>query len=122
MWQKFMMISVNAILTTLNDISVKEITENETYSSLYRKLCGEFMLVAAASGATLSQDLIDSRFKMLMEAAPKATTSMALDARKNNPTEIETLVGEIARRGAALNIPVPEYARAYKELLRMGVR
>ncbi len=63
--------------------------------------------VARAAGVSLPDvDLVAMGFKLASALGP-ATSSTAQDIERDRPTEIDSLNGFIARRGAALGVPTP---------------
>ena len=67
----------------------------------------EIVAVAGAQGVTLSHAALMEAGIRLGEAAVRATSSTEQDIARGRPTEIDSLNGYIARRGAALGIPTP---------------
>jgi len=67
----------------------------------------EVAAVASAAGVRLPQtDLVAMGFKLASSLGP-ATSSTSQDIERARPTEIDSLNGFIARRGAALGVPTP---------------
>lgn len=67
----------------------------------------EVAAVANAAGVRLPQtDLVAMGFKLASSLGP-ATSSTSQDIERARPTEIDSLNGFIARRGAALGVPTP---------------
>ena len=67
----------------------------------------EVSAVARASGVRMPDtDLVAMGFKLAASLGP-ATSSTAQDVERGRPTEIDSLNGFIARRGAELGVPTP---------------
>ena len=65
------------------------------------------MAVARAEGVLLPEPDVVQAALVLAEKMTGATSSMAQDIARGRPTEIDSLNGYVARRGAALGIPTP---------------
>jgi len=67
----------------------------------------ETVAVARAAGIRLSQgELVEAAFR-LGEAMAEATSSTAQEIHRGKRTEIDSLNGYVARRGAELGVPTP---------------
>ena len=79
----------------------------------------ETVAVARAEGVLLSEPAMVKAALNLAEKMTRATSSMAQDIARGRPTEIDSLNGYVARRGAALGIanPVSEILVAMVKLL-----
>ena len=67
----------------------------------------EAVAVARAAGVRLPEvDMVDTVLK-ISESMANATSSTAQDLARGKPTEIDSLNGYLARRGAELNVPTP---------------
>ncbi len=71
-----------------------------------RAIVAECQAVAQASGVPLPADIL-AQVLRIAETMPGQLSSTAQDLMAGKPTEIASLNGEIARRGAALGLPVP---------------
>ena len=67
----------------------------------------EVSAVARASGVCMPDiDLVAMAYKLANALGP-ATSSTAQDIERGRPTEIDSLNGFVARRGAELGVPTP---------------
>jgi 2-dehydropantoate 2-reductase len=72
-----------------------------------RRAVEETAAVARASGIPLPEaKLVEAAFR-LGEAMSEATSSTAQDIQRGKRTEIDSLNGYVARRGAELGVPTP---------------
>jgi 2-dehydropantoate 2-reductase len=67
----------------------------------------EAVAVARADGHDLDFDEVVERCRAVTHAVGAATSSTEQDLSRGRPTEIDALNGYVARRGAALGLPVP---------------
>jgi 2-dehydropantoate 2-reductase len=72
-----------------------------------RTIVGETVAVARADGVALSEAVLLQATYDLGEAMSGALSSTAQDLGRGKLTEIDSLNGYVARRGAALGIPTP---------------
>jgi 2-dehydropantoate 2-reductase len=72
-----------------------------------RRTIAETVAVGRADGVELSvEEMVEAAWK-LGEAMSAATSSTAQDLARGKATEIESLNGYVARRGAEAGIPTP---------------
>jgi len=67
----------------------------------------EVVAVARAAGVRMPEGLVAAAWKLGAEAMPAAVSSTAQDLARGNRTEIDSLNGYVARRGAELGVPAP---------------
>jgi 2-dehydropantoate 2-reductase len=67
----------------------------------------EVVAVASAHGISLQEAELIKSAETLGGAMTQATSSTAQDIERGRPTEIDSLNGYIARRGAELGVPTP---------------
>jgi 2-dehydropantoate 2-reductase len=111
MWVKLLCNCALNAISALAHARYGEIADNADARQVMQKVVDEVLAVAAAAGVTLPE-IGDSR--AAMAAAMKIATQMrevfsstAQDIERGKPTEIDSLNGYIARRGAELSIAVP---------------
>ena len=76
-------------------------------AALIERAIAETVAVAHAEGVPLSESAMVEAAYQLAEKMGGATSSTAQDIARGRPTEIDSLNGYVARRGAALGIPTP---------------
>jgi len=74
---------------------------------LMRRAIEETVAVAHAEGVSLSESAVAEAALRLGTAMSEALSSTAQDIARGGPTEIDSLNGYVARRGAAFGIPTP---------------
>jgi 2-dehydropantoate 2-reductase len=74
---------------------------------LMQRAIAETVAVAHAEGVGLSESAMVDAALQLAEGMSGALSSTAQDVARGRPTEIDSLNGYVARRGAALGIATP---------------
>ncbi len=67
----------------------------------------EVVSVARAAGIFMPEGLVEAGWKLGEEMMPAAVSSTAQDIARGNRTEIDSLNGHVAQRGAELGVPTP---------------
>ena len=111
MWIKLLCNCALNAISALGHSRYGQIAESSDARRVMERVVDEVMAVARASGVTLPQ-IPDTKAGMTaaMEIATQmsgAFSSTAQDIQRNKMTEIDSLNGYIARRGAELGIDVP---------------
>lgn len=116
-WEKFYLVGANSTATSYFDSSVGEIFADEVKAQFLFSLLEEIDRVAVAKGIPFKIDVKDATIKKLRSFPYDAISSMQRDFRRaDGKTELETITGYIVRAGKELNIPVPYFNTAYKQL------
>lgn len=107
LWAKLVLNCAYNAISALSRARYGPISENAATRAVMRQVVEEVVAVGRASGIRMSEtDLIDSVWK-LGEAMPDALSSTAQDITRGKRTEIDSLNGFVARRGAELGIATP---------------
>ncbi len=107
LWSKMAMNCAYNAISALARARYGRILEFEPVRAVMRSAIAETVAVARAEGVALPEPaLVEAAFQ-LGEAMRGARSSTAQDIERGRPTEIDSLNGFIARRGAALGIPTP---------------
>ncbi|MCF6200585.1 MAG: ketopantoate reductase family protein [Hydrogenimonas sp.] len=115
-WRKFLLISAMATLTSCYDEPMGAIVEKR--GAELDEALREIMAVGIAEGAKLDKEDIE-RVKVQVGKVPfNSPTSMWLDFKAGNRTELEELTGYIVRRGEEMGMETPVMRRCYEELKR----
>ncbi|MDR1320467.1 MAG: 2-dehydropantoate 2-reductase [Gracilibacteraceae bacterium] len=80
--------------------------QREMFSGLVREMAA----VAAAMDIPLPEDILAINLKVLEGLPPDMLTSLQRDVAQDHPSEIDGLVFEPLRMGAAAGVPMPLYA------------
>jgi 2-dehydropantoate 2-reductase len=107
LWTKMSLNCAYNAISALGRAKYGRVAQSPWVREILRLAVEETVAVAGAAGVRLSADaLIAGAFK-LSQAMPEATSSTAQDIERGKRTEIDSLNGYIARRGAELGIPTP---------------
>jgi len=119
LWQKMVMNCAYNAVSALTRKRYGRLAQTPRIRELMRRAIAETVAVARAEGVALDEEAMAQAAWKLGEAMSGATSSTAQDIERGKPTEIESLNGYIARRGAALAIdtPVNETLTALVQLL-----
>lgn len=107
LWKKMVLNCAYNAISALGRARYGRMAQDERIRELMRRAIAETVAVAHADGVELRQDEMEESAWKLGEAMSGATSSTAQDIARGKVTEIESLNGYIARRGAAAGIPTP---------------
>jgi 2-dehydropantoate 2-reductase len=107
LWTKMSMNCAYNAVSALGRAKYGRIVQHPHAREVLRRAVEETAAVARASGVHLSESpLVEAAFR-LGEAMREATSSTAQDIHRGKRTEIDSLNGYVARRGAELGVPTP---------------
>jgi 2-dehydropantoate 2-reductase len=107
LWTKMSMNCAYNAVSALGRARYGRVAQHPWAREVLRLAVEETVAVAGASGIHLSQrELVEAAFR-LGEAMSEATSSTAQDIHRGKRTEIDSLNGYVARRGAELGVPTP---------------
>ena len=108
LWTKLVMNCAYNAISAVAQARCGAIKNNPLSSSIVEELIREVVLVGKASGVSLPsvEQLTEATLK-LGDVMANATSSMAQDLARGNPTEIDSLNGYVVRRGKELGIATP---------------
>jgi 2-dehydropantoate 2-reductase len=107
LWGKLAMNCAYNAVSALGRAKYGLIAQDLRARAVLRLAVEETAAVARASGVRLGNiDLVEAAFR-LGEAMSGATSSTAQDLARDKRTEIDSLNGYVARRGAELGVPTP---------------
>jgi 2-dehydropantoate 2-reductase len=107
LWTKMTMNCAYNAISALTRAQYGRLAEFPAVRSLMQRAVAETVAVARAEGVPLAEPAMLEAVFPLAEKMPAATSSTAQDIARGRPTEIDSLNGYVARRGAALGIPTP---------------
>jgi 2-dehydropantoate 2-reductase len=107
LWTKMLMNCAYNAISALAHERYGKIVAEEPARSLMRRVIEEAVAVARAEGVVLDAAAMTSDAFTLGEAMSGARSSTAQDIERGKLTEIDSLNGYVARRGAEGGIPVP---------------
>ncbi len=107
LWTKLIMNCAYNAISALSRARYARLVSNPRMRDVMRQVIEEVLAVARVAGVRMRNvDLVEAGWK-LAETMPGAISSTAQDIRRGKPTEIDSLNGFVARRGAELGIATP---------------
>lgn len=107
LWTKMSMNCAYNAVSALGRAKYGRVVRHPQAREVLRTAVEETAAVARASGIELSAaELVEAAYR-LGEAMREATSSTAQDVQRGKRTEIDSLNGYVARRGAELGVPTP---------------
>ena len=107
LWTKMVMNCAYNAISALTRAQYGRMVQFPVVRTLMERAVAETVAVARAEGAPLSEQAMAEAVFRLAEKMSGATSSTAQDIARGRPTEIDSLNGYVARRGAALGIATP---------------
>jgi 2-dehydropantoate 2-reductase len=107
LWAKLVMNCAYNAISALTRSRYGRMVRFEPVRDLMLRAVAETVAVARADGVSLSEPVMAEAALQLGEQMSGALSSTAQDIARGRPTEIDSLNGYVARRGAALGIPTP---------------
>ncbi len=107
LWTKMTMNCAYNAISALTGAQYGRMIQFAPVRILMERAIAETVAVARAEGAPLSESAMVDAVYRLSEKMSGATSSTAQDIARGRPTEIDSLNGYVARRGAALGIATP---------------
>jgi 2-dehydropantoate 2-reductase len=107
LWKKMVLNCAYNAISALGRAKYGRMAQTVRTRELMNRAIAETVAVAHADGVELSEEAMVEAATKLGEAMSGATSSTAQDLERGKPTEIESLNGYIARRGAEAGIPTP---------------
>ncbi len=107
LWFKLIINSMGNSISALARASYRQVAEFEPTWRIALAVAREGVAVAAAEGIELDADEVIARGSAIIEGVGEATSSTEQDIAHGRRTEIDSLNGYIARRGAELGIATP---------------
>lgn len=113
LWIKMIINCAYNAISALGRAKYKALVADRRTRDLMMQVTEEAVAVARADGVRLPDiDLLDAVWR-IGDSMAEATSSTAQDISRGNRTEIDSLNGYIARRGADLRVPTPANETLY---------
>jgi 2-dehydropantoate 2-reductase len=107
LWTKLIMNCAYNPISALARARYKQIVQNSLTRGVMLQVVDEVVAVARAAGVRLEQSSLVPAVLSLGESMANALSSTAQDLARGKRTEIDSLNGYVARRGAELGVPTP---------------
>lgn len=122
LWSKFAFICAQAGVTAAVRLPIGEIRSQPAGRELFRNLVAEVCAVAAAEGIELPSDLLDRTLGIADALEPGSGSSLQHDLVHGRRMELDTLLGEVVRRGEKHGVDVPTSRAVYGVLQPWAAR
>ena len=119
-WDKYLLISSVATLTSYLDLTIKEIFADDRHRRVLEELIAELKAVGEAKGVNFSDGVVEKTLKILSSSPEGTTSSMHSDFQAGGRTEFSSLTEYVVRCGTNLGVPVPNYQRIASALKTRG--
>jgi 2-dehydropantoate 2-reductase len=113
LWTKMLMNCAGNAVTAIAQTSFGHAARNLQIREVIRMVMDETVAVARAAGVQIPEAGWVEKALKNSEGLGDATSSMAQDIARGKRTEIDSLNGYIARRGAELGVPTPVSSTLY---------
>jgi 2-dehydropantoate 2-reductase len=117
MWQKWVQLASLGALTCLMRAPVGEIASVEDGKEVARGILKECSAIPAACGYPQSDAFLERQAAALTEEGSPATSSMYRDLSKGNPVEVDTILGDLYRKGREHGLASPLLGAAFANLV-----
>ncbi len=107
LWQKFLFICAFSGVTAVTRLPIGTILADPVTHALFRGTSEEVEAVARAGGIELPADCVEQSLAAAAEAEPWASSSLYRDLAGGRRLELESLNGEVVRRGRERDIETP---------------
>ncbi len=122
LWSKFAFICAQAGVTAAVRLPIGEIRSQPAGRDLFRSLAAEVCAVAAAEGVELPAGLPDTTLGLADALDPGAGSSLLHDLVEGRRLELDSLLGEVVRRGGLRGVDVPTSRAVYGVLQPWAAR
>jgi 2-dehydropantoate 2-reductase len=107
LWRKFAMICASAGMTAAVRLPIGEIRSSKEAFDMYRRIAGEVVRVASASGVELPDDTVARIAEVAGSLPGHWYTSLHYDLTHGKPMELDRLHREVVRRARAQGVEAP---------------
>jgi 2-dehydropantoate 2-reductase len=117
MWTKFVFIAGFSGVGTVARLEVGGYRSVPETRAMMTRMMREVEALARAAGVDLDRDVVDQALAVIDGAAPAMKTSMQRDVEAGRPSELESMIGVITRKGRELGVATPTADLVYAALL-----
>ena len=117
MWTKFVFIAGFSGVGTVARLEVGGYRSVPETRAMMTRMMREVEALARAAGVDLDRDVVDQALAVIDGAAPAMKTSMQRDVEAGRPSELESMIGVITRKGRELGVATPTVDLVYAALL-----
>jgi 2-dehydropantoate 2-reductase len=117
LWTKFVFISGISGVGSLVRLEIGDYRAVPETRALMAALMRDVEAVGRASGVALDADVVQQALVFIDNAAPSIKPSMQRDVETGRPSELDSMIGVIVRKGRQLGVPTPAADMVYAALL-----
>jgi 2-dehydropantoate 2-reductase len=117
LWEKLIFIAALSGLGAVARATAGELRQCPPTRALLQQLMEEVAAVGRSRGVQLADDIVSRTLAFVDSIPVGATASMQRDIVDGKPSELEAIVGAVARFGDAANVPTPAMHHVYASLL-----
>jgi 2-dehydropantoate 2-reductase len=122
LWSKFVFIAGFSGVGALTRLEVGDYRSVPEARGLIVSLMREVEALARAADIDLDRNVVDQALALIDGAAPTMKPSMQRDMETGHPSELESLIGVVGRRGRELGVPTPTADMVYAALLPVELK
>jgi 2-dehydropantoate 2-reductase len=117
LWRKLLFISAISGVGAVTRLPVGGYRHVPETRHLLRTLMEEVHAVAGAEGVALAPGAVDEAMALVDNSPADIKASLQRDVEAGRPSELDSMLGVLVRRGAAAGVPTPAAAFVYAALL-----
>jgi 2-dehydropantoate 2-reductase len=117
LWEKLLFIAAVSGTGAVTRSTIGEFRECAESRALMIRLMEEVAGVARARGVALAADVVGNALAFVEKVPAGGTSSMQRDLADGKPSEVEAIIGAVARYGRAAGVPTPATDFVYASLL-----
>ncbi len=116
LWEKYVYLATHSGMTALTRCPAGVLRAVPETRAMYRRLLEEMTALAAAAGAGLGADYVDTCMNLLDLLGPGASSSLHHDLNHGKRLELEAIQGHAVRLGERCGVPTPMLVAVYAAL------
>jgi 2-dehydropantoate 2-reductase len=117
LWEKLLFIAAMSGVGAVSRAAAGEMRQSPPTRALLQQVMEEVAAVARRRGVRLSEDIVGRTLAFIDNLPQEGTASMQRDIADGRPSELEAIIGSVARLGKAGDVPTPAVAFIYAALL-----
>jgi 2-dehydropantoate 2-reductase len=121
-WTKFVFIAGFSGVGALTRLEVGDYRAVPETRVLMASLMREVEALARAGDIDVDRDVVEQALAIIDGAAPAMKPSLQRDVEAGRPSELESMVGVVRRKGQELGVPTPTADMVYAALLPMELK
>jgi 2-dehydropantoate 2-reductase len=122
LWTKFVFIAGFSGVATLTRLEAGEFRAVPEARALMISLMREVESLARAADVDVDRDVVEQALAIIDGAAPAMKPSMQRDVEAGRPSELESMIGVVVRKGRELGVPTPTADTVYAALLPVELK